>query len=65
MTHALLSRSPGIDAGNNILVLPFDQRGTPHLRASAPTGNTAVPDIGAYEVDRSEVIFNATFDGCT
>jgi hypothetical protein len=55
-THSLLSGSPGIDqgdAGN----FAYDQRD--FLRMS---GNGA--DIGAYEIDQSDVIFNAYFEGC-
>jgi hypothetical protein len=55
-THALLSRSPGIDAGD-AGTFSYDQRG--FLRIS---GNGA--DVGAYEIDRYDVIFNNGFDGC-
>lgn len=59
LTHALLSHSPAIDAGNNIAALADDQRGSPYVRASG----TAV-DIGAYEVQQDDVVFNSDFDGC-
>lgn len=66
-THALLSHSPGIDQGNNSRNLNEDQRGVqadflppfPYARVS---GSTA--DIGAYEVQQNDIIFNAAFDGC-
>ncbi|MBU6200105.1 MAG: hypothetical protein KGP08_10670, partial [Xanthomonadaceae bacterium] len=58
-THALFSHSPGIDQGNNSLNLTWDQRGSPYARAS---GSAA--DIGAYEVQQADVIFNNGFDGC-
>jgi hypothetical protein len=64
-THALLSRSPGIDKGNNTATLFSDQRGpfsgktTPYPRVSG-----AAADIGAYEVQQDDVIFNSGFDGC-
>ena len=58
-THALLSHSPGIDQGNNSLNLTWDQRGSPYARVS---GSAA--DIGAYEVQQADVIFNNGFDGC-
>jgi hypothetical protein len=58
-TQALLSTSPAISAGNNALFLPYDQRGAPYARVS-----TVIPDIGAYEVDLNDVIFNSGFDGC-
>jgi len=57
-THALLSHSPGIDAGNNVTNLAFDQRGNPFVRSSG-----AGVDIGAYE-NQAEIIFNNGFDGC-
>jgi hypothetical protein len=61
MTVGLHSRSPAIDAGNNVMVPPrdFDQRGSPYMRVSG-----AAPDIGAFEVQQDDVIFDAGFDGC-
>lgn len=44
-THALLSGSPAINTGNNVLGLVFDQRGAPNSRSDG-----GAPDIGAYEV---------------
>jgi hypothetical protein len=58
-THALLSRSPGIDQGNNVANLTYDQRNSPYARVS---GTAA--DIGAYEVQQADIIFNNGFDGC-
>ncbi len=58
-THALLSHSPGIDQGGNPLPLTYDQRGSPFARVS-----NAVADIGAYEVQQGDVVFNNGFDGC-
>ncbi len=65
-THALLSRSPGIDTGSNALdpntSVPYahDQRGSPFGRVSGATA-----DIGAYEVDQGDVVFNTSLDGCS
>ncbi|GAA0723280.1 hypothetical protein GCM10009105_35170 [Dokdonella soli] len=56
-THALLSHSPGIDQGNNAVLFSYDQRSYPRV-----SGATA--DIGAYEVQQNDVIFNNGFDGC-
>lgn len=56
-THALLSHSPAIDAGNNNANRQTDQRG--FARTSGPA-----PDIGAYEVQQSDIIFNTSFEGC-
>lgn len=58
-THALLSHSPAIDAGFSSFA-GNDQRGAGFARES-PSG---LPDIGAYEVQQNDVIFNAGFDGC-
>lgn len=68
-THALLSGSPGIDAGTNILSLAFDQRGGDgtfdYVRESGPAGIlNPRSDVGAYEVQQDEIIFNSGFDGC-
>lgn len=63
-TRALLSGSPAIDTGNNVLTPnpdQYDQRGSPFLRLDSVTG---LPDIGAYEVQQNDVVFNAAFDGC-
>jgi hypothetical protein len=68
-THALLSHSVAIDAGNDVgidqlTMLPYayDQRGAgtvDYVRVSGPNA-----DIGAYEVQKGDVVFNAGFDGC-
>lgn len=58
-THALLSHSPGIDQGNNVLGLSFDQRQSPFSRQSG-----SATDIGAFEVQQGDVVFNNGFDGC-
>lgn len=60
LTHVLHSTSPAIDAGGNIDTWPYDQRGAPYLRESGP-----VSDIGAYEVQKADSIFDAGFEGCT
>lgn len=65
-THALLSHSPaidaGVDSGRN-----EDQRGKQFdLMPPFPfprTSGTAT-DIGAYEVQQNDVIFNTAFEGC-
>ena len=72
-THALLSGSPAIDHGDNVLINPntlspygFDQRASAlangefdYVRVS---GSSA--DVGAYEVQKNDIVFNAGFDGC-
>lgn len=59
LTHALQSGSPAIGHGNNSLSLPYDQRGAPSVRVS---GSSA--DIGAYEVQQADIVFNSSFEGC-
>ena len=58
-THALLSRSPAIDTGNNSANLGGDQRGSAYPRISG-----AAADIGAYEVQKADIIFDTNFEGC-
>jgi hypothetical protein len=58
-THALMSHSPAIDAGNNSANLNNDQRGSAYPRVSGPAA-----DIGAYEVQQADIIFNAGFEEC-
>ncbi|MEP6483739.1 MAG: choice-of-anchor Q domain-containing protein [Rudaea sp.] len=59
-THALLSHSPAIDVGNNtVTALGFDERGSPFARVDHGTA-----DIGAYEVQQLDVVFNTSFEGC-
>lgn len=66
-THALLSHSPAIDAGNDAesTGLDYDQRGAPFVRVSGPAADP-VPhvDIGAYEVQQDDIVFDASFEGC-
>jgi hypothetical protein len=66
-THALLSHSPGIDQGNNSRNLTEDQRGQaadflPPFPYARESGSAA--DIGAYEVQQNDIVFNASFEGC-
>ncbi|MBS0571320.1 MAG: right-handed parallel beta-helix repeat-containing protein [Proteobacteria bacterium] len=66
-THAMLSGSPGLAQGNNSAGLSWDQRTALFQRLSkAPPGGTApaAPDIGAYEMQRDDIIFDTGFDGC-
>ena len=72
-THALLSGSPAIDHGDNVLIDPntmapygYDQRGRAlangefdYVRVS---GSSA--DVGAYEMQKTDIVFNAGFEGC-
>lgn len=61
-THALLSHSPAIDAGTNSQHFTYDQRGSPYKRADGVAINFV--DIGAYEVQAEDVVFNTSFEGC-
>lgn len=58
-THALLSGSFAVDHGNNTVPFTVDQRGTPYARVSGMAA-----DIGAYEVQQSDIVFDNGFDGC-
>ncbi len=70
-THKLISRSPAIDAGNNAFGAGFDQRGSQSVngdrnypRVLGPPATTPRTDIGAYEVNRVDEIFDTEFEGC-
>ncbi len=57
-TRALMSHSVAIDSGNSSYPgQTNDQRGLP--RSSGPA-----PDIGAFEVQQNDVIFNTEFESC-
>jgi hypothetical protein len=63
-THALLSFSAAIDAGNDVAIdpisnLPYsdDQRGLPRV-------DHGTADIGAYERQQADIVFNDAFDDC-
>ena len=58
-TLALLSRSPAIDAGSNPDTQANDQRQSPFARVSG-----TLPDIGAYEVQQDDIVFNSNLEGC-
>ena len=67
-THALLSGSRGIDEGsvNTTPVLSYDQRGSAAKNGvqdyARVSGSFA--DIGAYEVQQADIVFNNGFEGC-
>jgi hypothetical protein len=69
-THALLSHSRGINEGNNSASLDYDQRNGPLQTPPAmpPTGYPRVSgtsaDVGAYELQEGDIIFDNSFDGC-
>jgi len=67
-THAFSSSSAAIDAGNNVLGSLYDQRGplsvngqSDYLRLS---GAGLIADIGAYEVQQDDIVFNTGFEDC-
>jgi len=58
------SKNPAIDVGSNPLSLGSDQRGGSTNATSPPRVSGIAADIGAYEVDQSDIIFDAQFEGC-
>jgi hypothetical protein len=66
-THALMSKSAAIDAGNGSS-LPYDQRGSAAVNGKLDyprvSGNGAVADIGAFEVQQDNIVFNTDFEDC-
>jgi hypothetical protein len=56
-TQRLMVTSPALDTGNNAANVSFDQRGSGFPRV---LGDSA--DIGAYELDASDIIFDNGFD---
>lgn len=64
-TVALLSHSVAIDKGNNSKNESFDQRGyTPAPWLYPRVSQAVAPDIGAYEVNRADIVFNTDFEAC-
>jgi len=69
-THALLSKSPAIDNGNYVFggLDTFEQRGKATVNGQMDyvrvSGLTMKADIGAYEVQQNDIVFNADFEGC-
>jgi len=72
LTHALYSHSAAIDAGNNVALDPAtfqpyanDQRGSQAINGTRTyPRESGAADIGAYEVDKSDIVFNSAFEGC-
>jgi hypothetical protein len=65
-TRALMTHSPAIDAGNNNAVNPLtmgpyanDERGPGYPRV-----DNGQADIGAYEIQHADIVFDGGFDGC-
>jgi hypothetical protein len=63
-------KSPATNAGSNPLNLKADQRGgaagaTSPPRVSGEPATTALPDIGAYEINESDEVFDNRFEGCS
>lgn len=67
-THALLSGSLAINAGNDVFGAPYDQRGSFIINGMLDytrfSGDTALADIGAYEVQHNDIVFNNDLEGC-
>jgi hypothetical protein len=67
-THALMSHSAAIDSGNDIFGVFYDQRGPASVNGQRDytrfSGIGAIADIGAYEVQQNDIVFNEDFDYC-
>ena len=67
-THAPQSHSPAIDHGGPTTYASKtgnDQRGSGYSRVLGPIGDpNPVADIGAYEVQQGDVVFDTGFDAC-
>jgi hypothetical protein len=65
-TLALYSHSPAINVGNNDASLTYDQRGSALVNGvlNYPRVSGSGADIGAYEVQQGDIVFNAGFEGC-
>lgn len=67
-THALLSGSPAIDNGEDSFGALYDQRGSAATNGvrnyTRFSGTSAIADIGAYEVQQNDIVFNTNFEGC-
>ncbi|HZP66085.1 MAG TPA: choice-of-anchor Q domain-containing protein [Rudaea sp.] len=66
-THALLTGSPAIDTGRTQFGgLSYDQRGSANTNGVYSDGRISgsSADIGAYEVQQIDIVFNSGFDGC-
>lgn len=68
-THALQSGSPAINTGSFDLLTFYDQRGSAafngvmdYLRPSG--GSDFIADIGAYEVQFGDIVFDTSFEDC-
>ena len=63
-------KSPATNTGSNPDGLTADERGgattaTNPPRVSGEPGTTALPDIGAYEINESDEVFDSRFETCT
>jgi hypothetical protein len=67
-THALLSHSVAIDKGNNTFASLYDQRGPASVNGvrnyTRFSGAGALADIGAYEVQQDDIVYNDDFEAC-
>ncbi len=63
-THALLSFSPAIDAGNDVAIDPISHQPYSSDQRGAARVDHGAADIGAYETQQADIVFNDAFDGC-
>jgi hypothetical protein len=60
----LAGKNPAIDTGSNRKSLGSDQRGGGLLAATPARVSGSAADIGAYEVQQADVIFDTEFETC-
>jgi hypothetical protein len=58
------SKNPAIDTGSNPKGLTSDQRGGSLSAASPARVSGSAADIGAYEVQQNDILFDAEFETC-
>ena len=66
-THALMSNSVAIDAGDaSALGSLYDERGAAAVNGTLDYARVSgsLADIGAYEVQQNDVVFNTDFEDC-
>jgi hypothetical protein len=59
-----VGKNPAIDAGSNRKSLGSDQRGGGLLATTPARVSGSAADIGAYEVQQDDIVFDTEFETC-